>query len=64
MVAFVFIKYGRDLKHHRQLRAGVLAFTVAAFLAAAVAGVFGAMINKYAPVHGGPVIQLTGGGEP
>src|SRR5271170_5642730 len=29
MVAFVFIKYGRDLKNHRHLRAAVLCFAVA-----------------------------------
>jgi hypothetical protein len=63
MVAFVFIKYGRDLKNHRQLRAAVLCFTLASFVAAGVAGFFGAMIDKYAPVHGGHTIQLSHGGE-
>jgi hypothetical protein len=63
MVAFIFIKYGRDLKNHRQLRAGVLAFTLASFVAAGVAGFFGAMINKYAPVQGGHTIQLSHGEE-
>src|SRR6202034_2624823 len=50
MVAFVFIRYGRDLKTHPQLRAAVLSFAVASFVAAGIAGVFGALINKYAPV--------------
>jgi hypothetical protein len=59
LVAFVFIKYGRDLKNHRQLRAGVLSFALASFLAAGVAGFFGAMINKYAPLKGGHAIQLS-----
>src|SRR6202789_809513 len=63
MVAFVFIRYGRDLKYHRQLRAAVLSFAVASFVAAGIAGFFGAMINKYAPVHGGYTIQLSGGEE-
>lgn len=63
MVAFVFIKYGRDLRNHRQLRAAVLCFALASFLAAGVAGFFGAMINKVAPVHGGHTIQLSQGGE-
>jgi hypothetical protein len=45
MVAFVFIKYGRDLKNHRQLRAAVLSFAVASFVAAGIAGFCGAMIK-------------------
>jgi hypothetical protein len=60
MVAFVFIRYGRDLRNHKQLRAAVLSFAVAAFLAGGFAGFFGAMINKYAPVQGGHTIQLGG----
>jgi hypothetical protein len=63
MVAFVFFKYGRDLKNHKQLRAGVLAFVVASFVAAGVAGFFGAMLDKYAPVQGGRTIQLSKGEE-
>jgi hypothetical protein len=58
MVAFVFIKYGRDLRNHRQLRAAVLCFAAASFSAAGIAGFFGAMITKDAPVHGGHTIQL------
>ncbi len=42
MVAFTFIRYGRDLRNHRQLRAAVLVFAVGSFVAAAVAGFFGA----------------------
>jgi hypothetical protein len=61
MVAFVFLKYGRDLKHHQKLRTTVLCFTLASFLAAGVAGFFGAMINKYAPVQGGHIVQLSQG---
>jgi hypothetical protein len=63
MVAFVFIKYGHDLKNHRQLRAAVLSFAVASFVAAGIAGFCGAMINKYAPVQGGHTIQLSQGDE-
>jgi len=63
MAAFVVIKYGRDLKHHRQLRAAVLSFTLISFVAAGVAGFFGAMINKYAPVQGGHTFQLSHGEE-
>jgi hypothetical protein len=61
MVAFVVLKYGRDLKNHKQLRAGVLAFVVASFVSAGVAGFFGAMLDKYAPVQGGHTIQLSQG---
>jgi MFS family permease len=63
MVAFVFIRYGRDLANHRQLRTAVLVFTAASFVAGGVAGFFGAMINKYAPVQGGNTIQITRGQE-
>jgi hypothetical protein len=61
MAAFVFIKYGRDLKFHKQVRAGVLAFVLASFVSAEVAGFFGAMLDKYAPVQGGRSIQLSKG---
>ena len=59
MVAFVFFRYGRDLKNHRELRAAVLGFAAASFLAAGIAGFFGAMIDKYAPVHGGHSSRLS-----
>jgi hypothetical protein len=61
MVAFVFFKYGRDLKNHKHLRAGVLAFALASFASAGVAGFFGALLDKYAPVQGGQTIQLSNG---
>jgi hypothetical protein len=63
MVSFVFIRYGRSLKNHPQLRAAVLSFAVASFVAAGIAGFFGAMINKFAPVQGGHTIQLSQGEE-
>ncbi len=61
IVAFVFIRYGRDLKNHRQLRAAVLSFALTSLVAAGIAGFFGAMINKYAPIQGGHTIQLSQG---
>jgi hypothetical protein len=61
MIAFVFIRYRRDLKNHRQLRAAVLCFTSMSFLAAGVAGLFGALTNKQVPVRGGHTIQLSAG---
>jgi len=59
MVAFVFIKYGRDLGNHRQLRSAVLCFAAASFVSAGIAGFFGAMITRDAPVRGGHTIQLN-----
>jgi len=63
MVAFVFLRYGRELGRHRQLRVAVLGFAMVSFAAAGVAGFFGAMINKHAPVQGGAVISVDGGGR-
>ena len=60
MVAYVTAKYGRALTRPRQLRKAVLAFAVVAFFATGVAGAFGAFLNKYAPVRGGPAIHLIG----
>ncbi|HEX7361908.1 MAG TPA: hypothetical protein VF283_15565 [Bryobacteraceae bacterium] len=59
MVAFVFIRYGRDLRNHRQLRAAVLVFALASLVAAGVAGFFGAEIDDHAPVRGGSTIQVS-----
>jgi hypothetical protein len=61
MVASVFLRYGRDLRHHRQLRAAVLCFALASFLAAGIAGFFGAMINKYVPVKSSQSTQSSEG---
>jgi hypothetical protein len=63
MAAFVFIRYGPDLKNHPQLRVAVLCFAAASFVAAGIAGFFGAMINKQAPLQGGHTIQLSQGEE-
>jgi hypothetical protein len=49
----VFIRYGPQLGRRRAMRNAVLAFLAVAFLATGVAGVFGALLNKYAPVRGG-----------
>lgn len=58
VVAYVFIKYGPQLALHRHLRSAVLGFTAVAFFATAVSGLFGAFLNKYAPVRGGAQIVL------
>lgn len=60
MVAHVLNQYQRSWREHPQVRTGVLVFALAAFGAAGVAGFFGAMLNKYAPVSGGPDIHLQG----
>ena len=53
MVAYVFIKYGPRLAQFREMRTAVLGFVIVAFLSTAVAGAFGAFLNKYAPIRGG-----------
>ncbi len=63
MVSFVFISYGRDLGNHRQLRIAVLYFAVASFAAADIAGFFGAIFTRNAPVSGGHTIQISRGEE-
>jgi hypothetical protein len=62
MALAVVWQYGRDLKNHRGLRAAVLCFLWVSLGAAGVAGLFGAMINKHAPVEGGTTIHLVRGG--
>ena len=63
MAAAVFLEYGRKLRRHPGLRNAVLCFTAASFLAAGVAGFFGAMLVKNAPVTGGATIHLAEGDE-
>jgi hypothetical protein len=59
--AVVAIRYARDLKHHPQLRSALLGFIVISLFAAGIAGFFGAMLNKNAPVEGGQTIHLAEG---
>jgi hypothetical protein len=61
MVAYVTMKYGRAIVQHKNMRIGVLGFTLAAFVATGAAGAFGAFLNKYAPVKGGNVIVIMKG---
>ena len=61
MAAFVFLKYGRNLRSKTEVRSTVLCFVLVSFLAAGIAGFFGAMLDKYAPVQGGNNIQLIHG---
>jgi hypothetical protein len=62
MATAIVVRYGRDLRNHRQLRDAVLCFTLVSFVAAGIAGFFGAMLNKNAPVEGGGVIRVLHGG--
>jgi hypothetical protein len=60
MVAWVLLKHRAAWNAHRAVRTTVLGFAAVAFLAAAIAGGWGAMINKRAPAEGGQSIQLMG----
>ena len=61
MVAYVTMKYQRAVVRLQQMRVAVLTFTAAAFIATGIAGAFGALLNKYAPVRGGSTIILMEG---
>jgi len=61
MAAFVAIRYVRDLRNHPQLRYALHGFVIASLFAAGVAGFFGAMLDKYAPVDGGQTFHLVRG---
>jgi uncharacterized membrane protein len=61
MAAVVVFKYGRSLRNHTQLRNTVLCFVLISFLAAGIAGFFGAEIDDHAPVQGGSTIRLVHG---
>lgn len=61
MVAYIFIKYGSDLSKHRQVRKATFVFALTAFIAAALAGMFGAILNKKAPIRGGTIVTIMQG---
>jgi hypothetical protein len=61
MASAVFLKYGRSIRTQPQLRSAVLGFVLVSFVAAGIAAFFGAMINKNAPVEGGPIIHFVQG---
>jgi hypothetical protein len=60
-VAYLVARYGRHLHAMQSVRRAVLGLLALAFFSAAVAGFFGAMLNKYAPVRGGARIVLMHG---
>ena len=61
MAAAVFSQYGRNLRNYPQLRAAVLSFVWISLLCAGIAGFFGAMLVKNAPVQGGPIVHIVQG---
>jgi hypothetical protein len=50
-VAYMVACYGVRLAKDNQVRRAVIVLFSVAFFAAAVAGLFGAFINKAAPIH-------------
>jgi hypothetical protein len=58
MAAALVVRYGQDLRNHPQLRSAALGAVLFSFASAGLAGFWGAMINKYAPVTGGTTITL------
>jgi hypothetical protein len=50
-VAFVVLRYGRELVRQQRIRQVLVVMFSVAFFAAAAAGVFGAFINKVAPTR-------------
>lgn len=61
MAAAVFGRYRRNLKNHPELRNAVLGFVMISLAAAGLAGFWGAMLNKNAPVAGGSSIRILEG---
>jgi hypothetical protein len=49
--AFIVLYYGRDLVRNRTLRVLTMTLFVGAFVVAGIAGLFGALITKTAPLH-------------
>lgn len=64
MAAFIAIKYARSLRHSPALRTALYGFVATSLVAAGIAGLFGAMIDKNAPVGGGQTIRLAQGELP
>ena len=50
-VAYVVVRYGSTLAREEKIRQALIVLFIVAFCAAAVAGVFGAFINKMAPIR-------------
>lgn len=50
-VAYLVARYGSQLAHEDRIRRAVIALFVLAFAAAGIAGLFGALITKAAPIR-------------
>jgi hypothetical protein len=62
MAAAVFFKYGeRGIRAYPALRKAVLGFVLVSFFSAAIAGLFGALLSKKAPVDGGATLHFVSG---
>ena len=61
MATVVAIQYGGQLRHHPRVRTALSGFVLSSLLAAGIAGFFGAMLDKNAPVEGGSTIHLASG---
>lgn len=62
MAAAVFFMYGeRGIRAHPPLRKALLGFVLVSFFSAAIAGLFGAMLSKKAPVDGGATLHFVSG---
>jgi hypothetical protein len=59
--AVVVLRYGRELSRHPQLKTVLMTFVVSSLIAAGIAGFFGAMLDKNAPVDGGQTLHIAGG---
>lgn len=63
MLAYMLIRYRGVLRQHSEVKRAVLVFMAAVLLATGIAGFFGTMIDKAAPVQGGGTIVFTGGAK-
>jgi hypothetical protein len=60
MAAAVFFTYGeRGVRAHPPLRKALMGFVLVSFFSAGIAGLFGAMLSKKAPVEGGATLHLV-----
>jgi hypothetical protein len=57
-VVFIVLRYRELWRAHRGVRTAVLSFAAMAFVTAAIAGAWGALIDKAAPVRGGHTVLV------
>lgn len=60
-VVYVLLRCRSTVRNTPRIRAAVLTFALFALIAAGIAGFWGAMLDKTAPVEGGTTIHLMGG---